>query len=63
MYFSFVVGKYRCRHIGERTVSNSYDVRQTGQIRFFNLQLSPNPIFMLNCSGKSGLVCHFSLGM
>ena len=53
----------RCRRIGERTVSNSYDVRQTRQIRLFNLQLSPNPIFILNCSGKSDLVCHFSLGM
>ena len=63
MYFSFAVGKYRRRHIGEHTVSNGYDVRQTGQIRLFNLQLSPNPIFVLNCSGKSDLVCHFCLGM
>ena len=53
MQLTFGIGKWRCWHIGEHTVPNTYDVRLAVQIRLFELQPSENPIFVLSRSVKS----------
>ena len=53
----------RCKHLGKHTLPITYAVNRLGQIRLFDLQLSANPIVVLNRPHKSDLVCSLPLGL
>ena len=53
----------KCKHLGEHTLSIVYAAHRPRQIRLFDLQLSANPIFVLNRTYRSDLVCSLPLGL
>ena len=63
VHISFRISKLRVRHIGEHTVLNTYVVRQSRQIRLFDLEPSDNPTFVLNRSVKFGFMLVLALGL